>query len=383
MKPSLLRYLSAASLSLLITPTVFAGGIALGDLVVVQVGTGTGALAAPATASFLDEYTISGGSQVQQITLPTSASGLNDALTLTGNSTSEGFLSLSADGNYLTLGGYNQTVGGATSGSTAAVVNRVIGLVSISSGAVDTTTAINSATTTGNIRSAATVNGTSFYEANSSSGVGYVTFGAASAATQLSSAPTNVRVVKTAGGQLYTSSASGAFLGVATIGTGLPTTSGQTTTALPGFPTTGTHSSYDYWFKDANTLYVADDGTAANGGGIQKWTFNGTTWSLQYTLLGSASTTVTGVRGLTGFVDGGGNVELFGTTAVASGNGNALIEVTDTGATAADTVLETAGLNTVYRGVAFVPSAIPEPSTLALLGLGCAMGARFFGRRKK
>jgi hypothetical protein len=36
------------------------------------------------------------------------------------------------------------------------------------------------------------------------------------------------------------------------------------------------------WFKDANTLYIADDGSAASGGGIQKWTQSGGTWSLAY-----------------------------------------------------------------------------------------------------
>src|SRR5207244_2565061 len=105
-----------------------------------------------------------------------------------------------------------------------------------------------------------------------------------------------------------------------------PTTGGQTYTELPGMPTTGTHSNYDFWFKDAGTLYVADDGGAATGGGIQKWALISGTWNLQYTLLNNGTTT-TGVRGLAGTIDGSGNAVLFTTTSAASAN--QIIKLTD------------------------------------------------------
>jgi PEP-CTERM motif-containing protein len=375
MKTKFLGSVSLFSLPFLLTPAAFATGITPGDLVVVQVGA-TGsvtALAGTATATFLDEYTPT-GTLVQQIALPTSASGSSDALTLSGTSTAEGFLSISSDGNYLTLGGYNQTVGGTTAANAASAVNRVVGLVNISTGSADTTTALSSGTS-GNIRSVATANGSSFYVASSSAGVGYVgTFGSVTSALQLSTTPVNTRVVNISGGQLYVSSSSGTFLGLSTIGSGLPTTAGQTTTGLAGFPTSGTHSSYDYWFANSSTVYVADDGSAAAGGGIQKWTLSGGTWSLQYTLLNNGTST-TDVRGLTGEIVGG-NTELFGTTSTTS-----LIEVTDTGAGSSDTVLATAGANTAFRDVVLVPNVVPEPSTLALLGLGAA--GWFFLRRRK
>jgi hypothetical protein len=54
---------------------------------------------------------------------------------------------------------------------------------------------------------------------------------------------------------------------------------------------------FGIWFADANTLYVADEGDGYAGGldldthaaaqttaGLQKWVFNGTTWTLAYTL---------------------------------------------------------------------------------------------------
>src|SRR5207249_1538037 len=143
-------------------------------------------------------------------------------------------------------------------------------------------------------------------------GVRYTTLGATSA-TQVNSTTTNVRVVNIFNGQLYMSAASGTFLGVGTVGTGTPTTGGNTPTLLPGMPTTGTHSNYDFWFKDANTLYVADDGTSANGGGIQKWVQSGGTWSLAYTLACGTglSGSAVGARGLAGALDGSGNAVLY------------------------------------------------------------------------
>ena len=135
-------------------------------------------------------------------------------------------------------------------------------------------------------------------------------------------------------------------------------------------------SPYDFWFKDANTVYVADDGSAANFGGIQKWVLSAGIWSLQYTLLNTGATT-TGVRGLAGTLDGSGNAVLFGTTSATTGS---LITLTDTGAGSLATVLATAPANTSFRGVEFLPTAVPEPTSAALLLLG---GAALALRRKK
>ncbi|HEX3800034.1 MAG TPA: PEP-CTERM sorting domain-containing protein [Verrucomicrobiae bacterium] len=376
MKPTLNKCLTSASLAVLISPKLFAAAVTPGDILVVQVGNGSAALAGTATATFLDEYSLT-GTLVQQFALPTAASGSQDALTLSGSSTAEGFLELSGDGNYVTIGGYNLAPGGTTGTSSAATVNRVVGLLNLNTGALDTSTAINGGTS-GNIRSVYTANGTSFYAASSSAGVGYdATFGSASSATQLSTSPSNTRVTKVVNGQLYVTSASGTFLGVGTIGTGTPTTGSQTSTLLTGFPTTGSHSSYDYFFATPTTLYVADDGSAAAGGGIQKWVFSSGAWSLQYTLLNNG-TADTVVRGLSGFVDGSGNVDLYGST------GTTAIEVTDTGASATATTIATAGANEAFRGIVFdAPTSTPEPTTLALLSLGGVAGAFFFGRRNR
>jgi hypothetical protein len=335
------------------------------DLYVVQVGeAGGGTLSNASTATFIKKFADTGGSALSTITLPTAADGANQPLTLSGTSTSEGFLALSANGQYLTLGGY-ATAPGLTQ-VPQSTVGRVAGRVEISSGAIDTTTVLTDAYVgagsgnAGNPRSVVTTNGTDIWMAGTGSpsttaGVRYTTLGSTTS-VQLSESPTNTRVVDIENNQLYVSTGSTNFLGVSTVGSGLPTTAGQTVTLLSGFPTSGTHSSYDFWFKDAATLYVADDSSAANGGGIQKWTESGGTWSLAYTLLNTGAAT-TGVRGLTGTVVDG-NAVLFATTTQTSAN--RLITVTDTGAGATATDLATAPANTVFRGVQFVSSG-PGP----------------------
>jgi hypothetical protein len=366
-----MKRLLTLSLPLVISTTAFAAGMTPGDLVVARVGDGSAALSSAATALFLDEYTPA-GALVQTIALPTAVSGANQILTIQGSATSEGFLQLSGNGSYLTLGGYNAVpTTAAPSTQTAAAINRVVGLVNVASGTVDTTTAINSGTS-GAFRSVATDNGTHFWASSASTSVGYVSSVGASSAVQLSTPTVNTRVTRVIGGQLYVSGATstGPLFGIGTIGSGAPTTSGQTTTQLPGFPTASGPSSYDF-FLDGNNAWVADDRTSG-AGGIQHWTLNAGTWTLSYTLAPSATT---GVRGLS--VDlSGANPTLFGTT-----TDNKVVEFVDTGAGSLATILFTdTTANTAFRGIAVIPAAVPEPATTALLGLGLL--AWFSSRRR-
>src|SRR5262252_1983061 len=79
----------------------------------------------------------------------------------------------------------------------------------------------------------------------------------------------------------------------------LPTASSAastTITILPGFPTTLARNPaprfpFAVWFANANTLYVADEGSGSASvaatdsmSGLQKWTRVGNTWQLAYTL---------------------------------------------------------------------------------------------------
>ncbi|HEU4326790.1 MAG TPA: CARDB domain-containing protein [Roseiflexaceae bacterium] len=342
---------------------VKAAAFTAGNLVVVRVGDGSATLTNASTAVFLDEFSPS-GTPVQSIGLPTSTSGGNAALTMSGSATSEGTLARSPNGAYLTLAGYDAAPGTAGIGATAsATTNRIIGRID-SSGAINTTTRISDGYNTDNIRAAVTDDGTGFWAsgngATNTGGVRYVAFGSSGASTQLSTSVTNTRVPGIFGGQLYVSASSGTFRGVSTVGSGLPTTGGQTIAGLPGFPTASGPSSYSFVLFDLSaavagldTAYVADDRSIASGGGLQKWTFNGSTWTLAYTL---SSGLAGGLRGLTGI--SGANPVLYATTADASAN--KLVTITDTGAGAAFTTLATAPTNTIFRGVALAPVA-PQP----------------------
>jgi hypothetical protein len=294
-----------------------------------------------------------------------------------GNSGAEGFLELSGNGQYLTLGGYDVGTGTATVSGTAWSVNpRTVGLVSVSTGSVDTKTAMNSGSS-GAIRSVATVDGTAFWSSTSGANVQYVGYGLVAAPTQIGNVGAlNTRVTRIFGGQLYASGATGTgpLYGVGTVGSGVPTVGGQTTTELSGFPTASGPSSYDY-FLSGNNLWVTDD-RASGAGGLQKWTLSGGVWSLQYTIAESATI---GDKGLA--VDPN---SLSGTpTFYVTTTGNTIDKVVDGGtlALSSDTIEFTGAANTGLRGIAFIPGVVPEPSVFALLGLG-VVGLLSIRRRK-
>ncbi len=348
---------------------------AIDTLYVLQIGDGSASLSTSAAAVIIQKFDASNGSSTGSIALPTAVSGANQPLTVRGSSTSEGHLALSTDGNYLTLGGYAAVPGTVEVARTdAATTGRVLGRIPVSTGIPDTSTVLSDAYDglaggDGSIRSVVSTDGSEFWTAGTrgfgapsgSDGVRYATYGSTTS-TSVENFPdgqSNTRIVNITGGQLYmgTGSASAgtssAVVGINTIGTGLPTTSGQS--AAPYVDTSvtgsGTASPYAFWFKDANTVYIADDRAVASGGGIQKWIFDSgsSTWSLDYILSSGAS----GARGLIGTVVGADTV-LYATNAESASK---LITITDTGMGSIPTTLATAPANTAFRGVAFVPGA--------------------------
>jgi hypothetical protein len=336
-----------------------------GNLVVSRVGDGSAALTSAAQARFLDEYTPA-GVFVQTVALPTTVSGSQRRCTDSGTATSNGFITQSADGRYLLAAGYDAAPGTASvTGTTSTAVNRVIARIGLD-GTVDTSTALTDAYSGNNFRGVTSVDGSSFWISGTGSGstpgARYVANLGDSTSVQLSTTVTNLRCIDIYGGQLYCSSASGAFQGVSAVGTGLPVTAGQVITLLNGFPTATGPSSYDFFFADANTVYVADDRTNGSGG-IQKWVQSGGTWSLAYTLAPGAST---GCRGLSGYVIGG-VATLFATTAVTSATVTTVVTVTDTGPGSPFTTLVTNATNTAIRDVQFVRT----PANVINVGAGC------------
>jgi hypothetical protein len=352
-----------------------ANAVAADSLYVLQMGDGVSPLSTSAAAVIVKKYTATSTGVISSptsILMPIADSGTTHALTVAGNSGSEGHLALSGDANYLTLGGYDAAPGTANVAQTdSAATSRVIGRITVSNNAVNTTTALTdaypgSAGNNAGFRSVVSSNGTDFWTAGTrglgapsgSDGVHYSTLGSTTSTTieDFPNGPSNTRVVNILNGQLYMSSASsggsGSNVGVNTIGTGLPTTSGQTATLVVGTAVSGTAtaSPYDFWFKDASTAYVADDrGGSANGGGIQKWTFDGSSWNLQYILdVGSSI----GARGLTGHFDG------TNTLLWATNTGGQIVSITDTGPGSVFSVRAVAPANTTFRGLVFVPGPV-------------------------
>jgi hypothetical protein len=335
-----------------------------GNLVVVRVGDGAAALTNAGQAVFLDEYTTA-GALVQSLPLPTVGNGADQPLVMSGTATSEGILTLSPNGQWLVCAGYAAAPGTASIASTTAVAApRVAARVALD-GSIDTETTFAGLFSGNNVRSAVTDDGLQFWAAGGNGGIVHAVLGGGTVTALNTTAPTNNRVVAIAGGQLYCTSGSGSTRGVIAVGTGLPTTAGQTLALLPGFPT-ATASPYDFFFADANTVYVADDRTSGGAGGIQKWTLAAGTWSLQYTLAPAATT---GCRGLSGIV-AGGVTTLYATTTTTPLND--LVAVVDTGAGSTFTTLATAGTNTVLRGVRFV--AVPHQVAFAGTGSPTTVG---------
>lgn len=297
-----------------------------GNLLAYRVGTGAGALTNAATAVFVDEFSATTGALVQSIALPTSASGNQHALTAQGTGTSEGLLTRSADGRYLLLTGYDAAPGTkgamdrAISTTTASAVNRVVGRVD-AMGTVDTSTVFQDGfsgdtVSTGIIRGVASADGATIWASGSgadspnSGGIRVTTFGhtAATATTQLNS--TGLRALSIVNGNLYASSIVGSR--IVQVGAGLPTTTGQAISNLPGLPTGSPiafpSEPYQFFLADLSpsvsgpdVLYVAEESSFQNTAYIRKFSLVGGTWVAN----GNVAVTNEGTRGMVGSVTGG------------------------------------------------------------------------------
>jgi hypothetical protein len=210
----------------------------------------------------------------------------------------------------------------------------------------------------------------------------------------------NYRAITEFNGALYFSKGSGGN-GIDTVYTvsSLPIVANAASTTIsivPGFPTDfakttgGNFTPFGIFFADANTMYVADEGSgnatdASMHAGLEKWSLVGGTWQLDYVLqnglIGTTDNltgsdgpypvvTTVGLRNLTGVVNKGGTVTLWATTSTASASGDAgadpnkVVEITDVlsvttmttkiGQEKFQTVMGPT-YGTVYRGVAYIP----------------------------
>jgi hypothetical protein len=350
--------------------------------------------AGTATPIFLDEFSLSTGNRIQTIALPTTdpdGAGAQHQITENGNSSNIGFVQRSADGHYLVALGYAVDAGGTGLVGSSTTNNRIIARIA-PNGTVDTSTGYTDANSVdvnlaGTPRSATSVDGSSFYfiTANATSGMRLLPSFGSVVDTTLRVGGTNStgRVVSIYGGRLFfSSSANNSLTSVTNASGGLPTTDDPNNIKTPllalsdnsnpeafvlldrdpniSFDGTGLDTLY---FANLNTIDTSNTNPtgSSNTGGIQKFTFDGTSWNQQITYNSGLSFDNTvplfgGINGLTfAGVDGSNNPILYATTAARASVGNALVKLVDSGASSAFSVVATAPVNTVFRGIALAP----------------------------
>ena len=392
-------FLSLIGLGMVFQGHLEAANLSPNNLVVERIGNGFTTLSSAAADVSILEYSTS-GSLVQTLSSQfTSATLLTDS----GTATSNGYLN--SYNGYLAVSGMNSAAGTTSVASLNAKAVNILG----TSGNVESRTAFPTGGPTGtpvspfsgnNFRSVIPTSATTFYASGTASGTpntGGPWYFNGTNFTQLSTSVTNIRNSEIYNNQYYVSSASGAFLGVSSVGTGLATTSGQTTTLQIG---TGAGSSpYGFVIFDKNNdgvvdlAYIADDRITA-GGGIQRWDLNSSNvWVNAYSLLFNTSnnslttstgTGIIGIRGLTGSYDAiSGTASLYATTTETTNN--RLVSLSDSGSStpSAFNTLSQAGSNYVFRGLDFTPVSIsvPEPSTWALASVSALLV--ILNRRKR
>ena len=196
----------------------------------------------------------------------------------------------------------------------------------------------------------------------------------------------------------------------------LATAAATPITILPGLPVTLSKNAaatnpFGIFFANANTLYVADEGTGvaadaatSSAAGLQKWSLVNGTWQRLYVMqkglnLGQAysvpnypaalNPATDGLRNIAGRLNADGAVIIWGVTSTISSNGdqgadpNLLVTVTDTlansdatvGAAQQFTVLKIAAYKELLRGVSLTPSvanptAVNVPAVYSAASLG-------------
>jgi hypothetical protein len=343
-----------------------------GNLVVVSVG-GPGQYVSSTdsgnTVSILQFTT--GGTQVS--TLPLPSTGPN-AFVLDGSAT-EGFMSLSANGQYLVLGGYNAALPlnvGTNILEDSVSSNAPRAVVTIDGyGNYAMPIANTNVFNEFNIRGAAFDGTNAFWVSGSGSLSGSPTYdsgviyvgppGSTGVNVRVGITGTgNERVLNIYNNTLYVSTGSSTHGIFAITGPasppppiGPPTNAPVNTVAQPG----SASGPYDFVFDSGNTTcYVAD----GNLGGIIKYTNNAGTWVSNYVLLVGGTGSATNAGGVTADFTQNPPV-VYATTSEATGN--RLISIVDSGPGSSFTLLAQASSSlsgsNYFRGVRFVPGVPP------------------------
>jgi hypothetical protein len=326
-----------------------------GNLVITRTGDGTTTLSGDTAPVSLVEYSPVGVAGIT-VTMPSTGT---DKLTIGGNSKSQGQLSLSEDGKYLLLIGYDQLV--ATASGTAQAGTKVIGRVS-SNGTVNLSTKITSGSN-GIPRSVVSTNGTDIWATITNNTVFYTTLGNGASAINTGFGggyTTAVRTLNIFKSQLYAYTNYGPLL---ISNPALPTATGATQTA--SFNPSLDNIGFVFLDLDAATswnntgydvLYISAPGDTTAG--LSKYYWNGTAWTLAGRISG-------GCLSVTANVTKNAFDENVAVLYVLTGDGtatnNTLVTYTDETGFSGDisaltsTLVATAGANYSFRGVAFAP----------------------------
>jgi len=315
-----------------------------------------------------------------------------------------------SNSGYLFNVGYNSNVnqGAVNNSNTALAFGRSIGATSVTPAGIGTATiALVSPQNASGIIAGGFVSGA----AGDNTGTEFWTCGSGGSGNTgsvhyLDASPINNQVttlgnaregIDIRGGQLFVCNDSA----INAVGSGTPTSTGNTGVALPGLvnqQTGGAFHEFVFINDPANsvdvvtnvgaygfdTAYVTNSPASATGFlGVQKFIWNGSSWVYQYLI-----PVTNGARGLAGELiqspdDSSYHVLLWTTEYSTSGSSTSttrLYQVDDlvgtTGPGGATTggnyikLLATSSPGQTFEGVALAPA--PEPTSLALLGLGAA-----------
>ncbi len=293
-------------------------------------------------------------------------------------STTEGFVTLSANGVYLVMAGYNTNnstyTGNPSVATSAAVPRAVITYDGYGNYAMPiTNTSIFSAE---NIRGAASdglgnfwVSGLTPGSGNTNTGTaGVIYLGTAAQPTNISVTETgtgNERCLDIFDGNLYVSTGSsthGVFL-ISNVAGYYPEVEGSTANNSNALAMNTSSGPYAFQINSAGTIaYVADD----NLGGIVKFTNSGPggVWISNYTL-SLVTSGITAANAADAFGCAVDFSHTFPVIYATSGESapNRLVRIVDSGPTSTGLTISAPPSGTVWRGVRFGPGAYPVFST--------------------
>jgi PEP-CTERM motif len=369
-------------------------GFTPGSLVLIN-ATRTGNAATPMTESVqLLEYNVSGAvpALINTYNMPN--------VVLPSVYDNDRQLKLSADGKLLTFAGYNTAAGQNIDLLTSSTAVAPREIVKVGPSGTATNIGLNPSYYDGvEIASAATQDGSQFWVAGENtknslsttggprwfSGNGATSFNLYTPADQAGIGTASVRSVGIYGGQLYYSSGSSSFgsnKGVSALGTGV-TVPVADVKLSPKVVINGgiNESTTDFVFLDSNHDGSSDLAYTIRNSGIQKLLFDGTNW-LDKGLIMDPNGTLKAITARSYSNGGVLQADVFAVSAAGE-----MFKITDTnvatnvlaGGLPAPYLMAAAGYQ--FGGVDFAP--VPEPSTVALMVVGCQALIALMGRRRR